>query len=94
MDVSFDDESQLGYEIMSGQSYFHCFLILQIWWSQYVQYSFFTINSSNLFGCVGLRNKQYCILNKQYTKEEYEKLVPKIIEHMNNMPYIDKKGRV
>jgi hypothetical protein len=24
----------------------------------------------------------HCILNKQYTKEEYERLVPKIIEHM------------
>lgn len=23
------------------------------------------------FGCVGLRKKQYCILNKQYSKEEY-----------------------
>ncbi len=34
------------------------------------------------FGCFGLRNAQYCILNKQYTKEEYEALVPKIIEHM------------
>jgi hypothetical protein len=42
---------------------------------------------------VGLRNKQYCILNKQYTKEEYEKMVPKIIEHMNSMPYTDKKGK-
>jgi hypothetical protein len=39
-------------------------------------------NSKNCFGCVGLHHKQYCILNKQYTKEEYEKLVPKIIEHM------------
>jgi len=51
-------------------------------------------NSSNLFGCIGLRSKQYCILNKQYTKEEYEALVPKIIEHMNTMPYVDQKGRV
>ena len=51
-------------------------------------------NSSHLFACVGLRNKQYCILNKQYTKEEYEELVPKIIEHMNEMPYVDKQGRV
>ena len=34
------------------------------------------------FGCTGLRHKQYCILNKQYTKEEYAKLVPRIIEHM------------
>jgi hypothetical protein len=38
--------------------------------------------SSNCFGCVGIRKKKYCILNKQYTKEEYETLMPKIIEHM------------
>jgi len=50
-------------------------------------------SSSDLFGCVGLRSKQYCILNKQYTKEEYEELVPKIIEHMKNKPYIDERGR-
>ncbi|MCX6723666.1 MAG: hypothetical protein NT155_00640 [Candidatus Staskawiczbacteria bacterium] len=36
----------------------------------------------NLFGCVGLQKKQYCILNRQYTKEEYNELLPKIIEHM------------
>ncbi|MDO8530375.1 MAG: hypothetical protein Q7S10_03165 [bacterium] len=41
-------------------------------------------SSSNLFGCVALRSKNYCILNKQYTKEEYEALVPKIIEHMKS----------
>jgi len=51
-------------------------------------------SSSNLFGCIGLRSKQYCILNKQYTKEQYEELVPKIIKHMNDMPYIDSKGRI
>ncbi|MFA6521445.1 MAG: hypothetical protein WCT53_03615 [Candidatus Gracilibacteria bacterium] len=34
------------------------------------------------FGCSGLSHKDYCILNKQYTKEEYERLVPQIIEHM------------
>jgi len=45
-------------------------------------------SSSNLFGCVGLRNKQYCILNKQYTKEEYEALMEKIKKHMDEMPYI------
>lgn len=39
-------------------------------------------NDSNLFGCIWLRNKSYCILNKQYTREEYELLVPRIIEHM------------
>jgi len=38
--------------------------------------------NKNLFGCIGLTNSQYCILNKQYSKEEYEVLVPKIINHM------------
>lgn len=41
-------------------------------------------NSKNLFGCDGLNHKQYCILNKQYTKEEYENLKAKIIDHMKN----------
>ena len=52
------------------------------------------VNNSNIFGCVSLKNKQYCILNKQYTKEEYEEMIPKIIKHMNEMPYVDKKGNV
>ena len=51
-------------------------------------------SSSNLFGCVGVRDKSYCILNKQYTKEEYEALVPRIIKHMNEMPYQGKSGAV
>ena len=49
--------------------------------------------SSNLFGCVGMKDKHYCILNKQYAKEEYEALVPKLIQHMKDMPYVDQKGR-
>jgi len=41
-----------------------------------------TRNCKNLFGCFGLKQKEYCILNKQYSKEEYEKLCLKIVEHM------------
>jgi hypothetical protein len=38
--------------------------------------------NKNLFGCVGLMKSEYCILNKEYSKENYEILVAKIIEHM------------
>jgi len=58
-----------------------------------VSYSYNCHNASNLFGCVGLRGKQYCILNKQYSKDEYEKLVPKLIQYMKDKPYVDKRGR-
>ncbi|MES2023866.1 MAG: hypothetical protein V4439_04235 [Patescibacteria group bacterium] len=37
---------------------------------------------SECFGCMGLRQKEYCILNKKYSKEEYFVLKEKIIEHM------------
>jgi hypothetical protein len=53
-----------------------------------ISYSMHCSGCNDCFGCIALRNKQYCILNKQYTKEQYEELVPKIIKHMNDMPYI------
>lgn len=59
-----------------------------------IEYGYYCINSSYLFGCVGLRNKQYCILNKQYTKEEFEKMRTEIIKQMNEKPYLDANGRV
>ncbi|OGZ87364.1 MAG: hypothetical protein A2463_01070 [Candidatus Staskawiczbacteria bacterium RIFOXYC2_FULL_32_10] len=59
-----------------------------------IEYSFMCQSSLNLFGCVGLRKKQYCIFNKQYTKEEYENLVVKIRDQMDSMPYVDKVGRI
>ncbi|MDP2630873.1 MAG: hypothetical protein Q8P56_05720 [Candidatus Uhrbacteria bacterium] len=48
----------------------------------FAYYSLFCRNSDYLFGCVSMKKNQYCILNKQYSKEEYEALVPKIMEHM------------
>ena len=60
--------------------------------SQDIRYTEHCHSSKHLFGCASLRNNSYCIFNKQYTKEEYEELVPKIIKHMNNMPYVDKNG--
>ena len=60
--------------------------------NQNVAYTQHCHSSKHLFGCVGLRNSEYCILNKQYTKEEYQMLVPKIIEHMNVRPFLDKAG--
>jgi hypothetical protein len=59
-----------------------------------LEYCMFMKNSSYCFGCFGLGNKQYCIFNKQYTKDKYFELVKKIKKQMDEMPYVDKKGRV
>ena len=57
--------------------------------SSNIKFSYFTNNSLNLeyclncrncqncFGCSGLHNKKYYIFNKQYSKEEYDKIKQK-----------------
>ncbi len=59
-----------------------------------VEYSSNCDSCSNIFGCIGLRKKEYCILNKHYTKEEFENITEKIKKHMDEMPYTDKGGRI
>ena len=60
-----------------------------------IEYSYHIVSpNKNLFGCIGLKNKEYCILNKQYEKDEYFKMVEKIKKHMDDMPYVDAKSRV
>ncbi len=88
--------SELAYEYSaSGAGLYNSKFIIDCWPNvRNIEYSLHCRSSSDLFGCVGLKNKQYCVLNKQYTKEEYEELVLKIKKHMNDMPYIDKKGLI
>ncbi len=53
--------------------------------SKFCTDSEFIFNSKNLnncFMCFGLQNKSYCILNKQYSEEEYYKIVDEIKTEM------------
>ncbi len=47
-----------------------------------IYYSYVLFNCKDMFGCAFMKNAQYCIFNKQYTKETYEIEVAKIIWHM------------
>lgn len=89
------DTSEILYEIfgVTGNAQ-RCFFSAGGSNSRDTLYSDWAENSSDLFGCIGLRNKKYCLLNKQYSKEEYKRLIPKVRQHMDDMPYIDKKQRV
>ncbi len=55
---------------------------VQGWSSTFLEYSLNCFNSNHCFGSAGLRKKDYCILNKQYSKEEYESLRKKIVTEM------------
>lgn len=56
----------------------------QVWEGCYeIYYSKLCVsNSHDLFGCVGLKHAEYCILNKQYSPQQYAELKMKLIEHM------------
>ena len=93
--TQFGENAELVYESATcGKNIYDIIGCINALEARQLRYSTFCYtNNNNLFGCISLKGKQYCILNKQYTKEEYEALVPKIIAHMSDMPYVDKKGR-
>lgn len=88
------DSSELIYE--TANCGVNCSRILfssQCWVSAHdLYYCDSCPSSSNCFGCIGLKKGEYSILNKRYSKEEYEELMQKIIKHMKDLPYVDKRG--
>jgi len=67
--ISVENADHVGFSTVTSDSH-NC------WYTDLCFYS------KNCFGSIGLKRKEYCILNKQYSKEEYETLLPKIIAHM------------
>lgn len=91
-DLSVGGELNQCYEGITPDHSFHSFFSIFSWKNQEVAYVDGCHSSKYLFGCAGMRNGEYSILNKRYSKEEYEALREKIIKHMNDMPYADKHG--
>jgi len=84
--------AELAYEAVTSYSYNIRFSINNFD-NLTISYCTDCYTSENMFGCIGISKGRYCILNKQYSKDEYEALVPKIIQHMKDIPYTDKAGR-
>ena len=85
-DVSQNGRGQWCYEGATPDNSYMALFTTWCWQDKNVLYSDNCHNCEHLFGCISLKHKKYCILNKQYTKEEYERLVPKIIERMSATP--------
>jgi hypothetical protein len=95
MDITSSDNTELAYETLCcGLGAYKTLAIVDCTNTNESAYSINCRNVNNVFGCVAIRSKDYCILNKQYSKEKYLELLPKIKKHMNDMPYIDAQGRV
>lgn len=73
---------ELIYEIHGGVGYNNCQFMTVAKNSSNCNYCDNVFDCQNCFGCVSMKKGRYCILNKQYSQEEYENLRAKIIEHM------------
>jgi hypothetical protein len=76
---------ELAYELISTLHMTHSAFCMASHYCHETFYAEMCNHSSNLFGCIGLKHQQYCILNQQYTKEEYQVLKAKILEHMKKI---------
>lgn len=84
MDCDHLAEITLSYEGLTISGYHNLFCHMS-YLGQNSMYCDINIGSKDCFGCVGIRKKQYCILNKQYSQKEYESLVVRIIKHMKEI---------
>lgn len=80
------DNAELWYDCVNTAN--NCYKVISTmncWWSSSnLLYCDLCMYCQDCFWCVGLRNKSYCIFNKQYSKEDYEIQVAKIITHMQS----------
>lgn len=84
-DIDMCSMLEVGYEGLSVGG--HGIFFTSGSWSQTnsnLLYCNLAVSSSDCFGCASIKNKRFCILNKQYSKEEYEDLVPQIIAKMRS----------
>lgn len=91
-DLSVGGELHQCYEGITPDHSWHNFFSIFSWKNQSVAYVDGCHSSKNLFGCCGLKSAEYSILNKRYSKEEYEALRAQIVKDMAARPYVDKQG--
>lgn len=77
------DGSQKVYEWVSCGANYSTATVRNAWTPvKNAYFSNFTMNTQHMFGVVSCRNREYCILNKQYTKEDREQTAKKIAKEL------------
>lgn len=81
-DCNFFDNCELQYMSANNEKNYNVLFSSLIWYCKDVLYSMNCFSSNTIFGCTGLKKQNFCILNKQYSEDEYKALVPKLVDHM------------
>lgn len=73
---------QICYDTLGTLEGYGIAYCLYMFYCQRMLYCDTAYSCNDCFGCIGLTRKKFCVFNKQYTEDEYNVLVPKIIRHM------------
>lgn len=83
-DITQSSTNELSYEVTDSANCFNCNYVVYSAHCQDSSYVFNCLDVKNSLGVVGKAHKQYVILNRQFTKEEYERLSALILEDIKN----------
>jgi len=76
--------SQVSYEIVDSGQLFNCNFTVDSENCGDSSFLFHCNNVKNSLGCVGLKNQEYCILNRQFTSEQFTQLKNQILQELNS----------
>lgn len=81
-DCNYSPKTELCYNSMSITNGNRVFNSCASWDDSFCEYCFNCFFSKNLFGCVGLKHEENCILNKKYNQQDYLEIKNKIIRQL------------
>ena len=90
-DITSWGKLELGYDsCLVGGSNIKCSFLVNVG-ARNGTYSVLQLaKAAHVFGSVSIKDGNYAILNKRYSKDDYFAMLPKIVEHMNKMPYVQR----
>lgn len=83
MDGDFLYGAELCYECVSVDG-FNCNFCYVVWESSDMEFCELCFNCKHCFGCIGLKNREYHILNRPYSPEEYVAKIEEIKSVLRN----------
>ncbi len=81
-DASVTGRAELAYETATADESYGSMVVVFCLKGKNVHYSDYCHSGNELLGCIGLKKGEFSILNKRYSKEEYQTLYQKIKDHM------------
>ncbi len=82
MDYMGYDRSERCTQTIGCQGLTHCIACNACWHGGNLAYCQFCYSCTDCFGCASLHQKRHCILNVQYSEQEYDRIVRRIVGEM------------